>query len=89
VGPGWMKKKKAMVQHLNSNNRTFHAPKMTNKLLEQDQTTKNTIQQQELKKLLRISHRNPNKTTISKHSKNFMAWAKHHKIEKKYFKFII
>jgi hypothetical protein len=53
-------------------------------LLEQDQTTKNTVEQQKLKKLLRIAPRNSNKTTVFKASKNFMAQDKHHQIEKKY-----
>jgi hypothetical protein len=43
------------------------------------------MQQQEFKQLLRIAHRNSNKTAVFKASKNFMAKAKHHKIEQKYF----
>jgi hypothetical protein len=47
------------------------------------------MQQQELKRLLGIAHRNSNKITVFKDSKNFMAQAKHCKIEKSYFKFAI
>jgi hypothetical protein len=37
----------------------------------------------------RIAHKNSNETAVFKIFKNFMARAKHHKIEKKYFKFTI
>jgi hypothetical protein len=47
---------------------------------------KNTVQQQKLKKLLRIAHKNSNKTAVFKISKNFMAQDKHNKISKKIFK---
>jgi hypothetical protein len=73
-----------VVQLSNSKTGTSRASKIAKLLLEQDQTTQNIMQEQELKNLLRIAHRNSNKTAIFKASKNFMAQAKHHKIEKKY-----
>jgi hypothetical protein len=79
-----VEKRKAMNQLPNSKTSTSRAPKIAKNLLEQVQTTKNTIEQQELEKLLRFAHRNSNKTAVFKVSMNFMARDKHHKIEKKY-----
>jgi hypothetical protein len=63
--------------------------KITKKLLEQDQTTETTLQQQKLKKPLRITHKNSNKSAVFKDSKNIMARDNHQKIAKKYLKFTI
>jgi hypothetical protein len=41
------------------------------------------MQQQTLKKLLNIAHKNSKNPAVFKLSKNFMAWDKHQKIEKK------
>jgi hypothetical protein len=47
------------------------------------------MQQQKLKNLLRIAHKNSNNTAVFKISKTFMAQDKHKKISKKYSKFTI
>jgi hypothetical protein len=86
VGPGRVEKGKTVIQFPNSKTCTFRASKIAKYLLEKDQTTENIVQQQTLKKLLRIAHRNSNKTAVFKDSKNFMVRDKHHKIEKKIFK---
>jgi hypothetical protein len=51
--------------------------------LEQDQTTKYILQQEEFKRLFSIAHRNSNKTAVFEISKNFMLRFDGQKIKQK------
>jgi hypothetical protein len=50
--------------------------------VEEDHTTKNTMQQLTLKSLLKIAHKNSRKAIVFQFFKNFMARVKYPKIEK-------
>jgi hypothetical protein len=78
-----------MPQIQKSKPATSRGPKFSKFLLEQDDTTKNTMQQQTLKKPLNIGHKNSTSPAVFKLSKNFMAQKRQLKIEEKYLQFTI
>jgi hypothetical protein len=85
VGPGGgenTRERKPQLQK--SKIATSRAPKFAKFLPELDLTTKNTMQQQTLKKPLNIGHKNSNNPAVFKLFKNFMARQRHLKIEEKY-----